>query len=88
MDQEQPTAAGSIEGRRQGCCAGLVWEAATLILNLPDQPIGRQDPTNAKLLGWIFVIAVADGIHKRLMQPQLNALTGEYTAHRLGEQLQ
>ena len=49
MDQEQPTPAGSIESRRQGCCAGLLWEAATLILNLPDHPIGREDAANTEL---------------------------------------
>ena len=54
MDQEQPTAAGSIESRRQGGCAGLLWEAATLILNLPDHPVGREDAANTELLGGVL----------------------------------
>ena len=67
MNEEQPSATGSIKRRRQGRYAGLLRQAAAFILNLPDQPVGRQDPTNAKLLGWIFIIAVADGIHQSLM---------------------
>jgi len=88
MDQEQPTPAGSIESRRQGGCAGLLWEAATLILNLPDHPVGREDAANTELLGRVLGIAMANGIHQGFMQPQLNPLTGENTTDGLGKQLQ
>ena len=88
MDQEQPTPAGSIESRRQGSCAGLMWEAATLILNLPDQPIGSEDAANSELLGGVLGVAMANGIDQSFMQPQLNPLTGENTTDGLGQQLQ
>ena len=88
MDQKQPTAAGSIEGWRQGCCAGLLWEAATLILNLPDHPIGREDAANTELLGRVLSVAMANGIDQGFMQSQLNPLTGEHTTDGLGQQLQ
>ena len=88
MDQKQPTAAGSIEGRRQGCCAGLLWEAATLILNLPNHPIGREDAANAQLLGRVLGVAMANGIDQGFMQSQLNPLTGENAPDWLGQQLQ
>ena len=88
MDQEQPTAAGSIEGRRQGCCSGLLWKAATLILNLPDHPIGCEDAANTKLLGGVLSVAMANGIDQSFMQSQLNPLTGEHTTDGLSQQLQ
>ena len=88
MNQEQPTAAGSIESRGQGCCAGLLWEAATLILNLPDHPIGREDAANTELLGGVLSVAMAYGIDQSFMQSQLNPLTGENTIDWLGQQLQ
>jgi len=88
MDQEQPTPAGSIESRRQGGCAGLLWEAATLILNLPDHPVGSEDAANTELLGGVLGIAMANGIDQGFMQPQLNPLTGENTTDGLGQQLQ
>ena len=88
MDQEQPTAAGSIEGRRQGCCSGLLWKAATLILNLPDHPIGCEDAANTKLLGGVLSVAMANGIDQGFMQSQLNPLTGEHTTDGLSQQLQ
>ena len=88
MDQEQPTPAGSIESRRQGGCAGLLWEAATLILNLPDQPIGREDAANTELLSRVLGIAMANSIDQGFMQSQLNPLTGEDTTDGLGQQLQ
>ena len=31
---------------------------------------------------------MANGIHQGLVQPQLDALTGQYTAHGFGEQFQ
>ena len=88
MDQEQPTPAGSIENRRQGGCAGLLWEAATLILNLPDHPVGREDAANTELLGGILSVAMANGIDQGFMQSQLNPLTGENATDWLGQQLQ
>ena len=88
MDQEQPTAAWSIEGMRQDCGSGLLWEAATLILNLPDQPIWREDAANTELLGRVIGVAMADGIDQGFMQSQLNPLTGENTTDGLGQQLQ
>ena len=59
-----------------------------LILHLPDQPIWGEDASYAQLFGWIFSIAVTNGIHQGLMQSQLDALAGENTTHRLNEQLQ
>ena len=88
MDQEQPTAAGSIAGRRQGCCAGLLRKATPLILNLPYQPIGREDAANTELLGGILSVAMANGIDQGFMQSQLNPLTGENATDWLGQQLQ
>ena len=88
MDQKQPTPAGSIKIRRQGGCAGLLWEAATLILNLPNHPVGREDAANTELLGGILGIAMANGIDQGFMQPQLDPLTGENTTDGLGQQLQ
>ena len=88
MNQEQPTATGSIESRGQGCCAGPLWEAATLILNLPDHPIGREDAANTELLGGVLSVAMAYGIDQSFMQSQLNPLTGENTIDGLGQQLQ
>ena len=88
MDQEQPTAARSIEGRRQGCCSGLLWKTATLILNLPDHPIGREDAANTELLVGVLGVAMANSIDQGFMQPQLNPLTGENTTDGLGQQLQ
>ena len=69
MDQEQPTAAGSIESRRQGGCAGLLWEPATLILNLPDHPVGREDAANTELLGGVLGIAMANGMTRASCNP-------------------
>ena len=88
MDQEQPTPAGSIESRRQGGCAGLLWEAATLILNLPNHPVGREDAANTELRGGVLSVAMAYGIDQSFMQPQLYPLTGENTIDWLGQQLQ
>ena len=68
--------------------AACFHHAAAFILNLPNQPVGGQDPPNAKLLGWILSIAMADCIHQGLVQPQLNALSREDTTNRLSEQLQ
>ena len=49
VDQKEPTATGGIQSRRQCCCAGLLRQAATFILNLPDQPIRGEDAPNAQL---------------------------------------
>ena len=76
MDQKQSTAAGGIEGRRQGCFAGLLWETATLILDLPDHPIGSKDAANTELLGGVLSVAMANGIDQSFMQSKLNPLTG------------
>ena len=88
MNQKQPPATGGIKGRRQGRRTGLPRKAAAFILNLPNQPVGCQDPPNTELLGWILSIAMADCIHQGLVQPQLNALSREDTTNRLSEQLQ
>jgi hypothetical protein len=88
VDQKQSTAAGSIKRGRQSCCTGLLWKATTLILNLPDHPIGREDAANAELLGGVLSVAMANGIDQGFMQSQFNPLTGENTTNWLSEQLQ
>ena len=88
MDQEQSpsTACLQIEGQR--CGPSVQRHAVSFILNLPNQPIGREDPTYSKLLLRIFGIAMAHGIHKCLMQAQFNALTGDVTSDRLDQHFQ
>ena len=66
----------------------MLWKTATLILHLPDQPIGREDAANAELLSGVLSVAMANGIDQGFMQSQLNPLTGENTTDWLGQQLQ
>ena len=88
VDQEQSSATGGIKGRWQCGSAGLLRKTAALILNLPNQPIGRKDATNAQLLGGVLSIPMANGVDQGLVQPQLDPLTGENTTNWLGEKLE
>ena len=59
-----------------------------LILNLPDQPVGSEDPSNAQTFAGVTGIAMTHGIHDRFLQPKLKPAGGFLAIHRFEQQLQ
>ena len=63
----------------------MVRNPPTLILNLPDKPVGCEDLPNSQPFVAILAIAVAHSIHKCLVQTELNSLRGHRTVDRLNQ---
>jgi hypothetical protein len=67
MNQEKPPAPISIQTSRQGTIAGINRQATALILNLPNQPVGGEDASDAQTLARITAIAVAYSVYKSFL---------------------
>ena len=63
----------------------MVWNPPTLILNLPNKPVGSEDLPNSQAFVAILAIAVTHSIHKSFVQTELNSLGGHRTADRLNQ---
>ena len=63
----------------------MVRNPPTLILNLPNQPVGSEDLPNSQSFVAILTIAMAYSIHKSFMQTELNSLRGHRTVDRLNQ---
>ena len=63
----------------------MVRNPPTLILNLPNKPVGSEDLPNSQAFVAILAIAVAHSIHKCLVQAELNSLRGHRTVDRLNQ---
>ena len=63
----------------------MVRNPPTLILNLPNKPVGSKDLPNSQAFVAILAIAVTHSIHKSFVQTELNSLGGHRTADRLNQ---
>ena len=63
----------------------MVRNPSTLILNLPNKPVGSEDLPNSQAFVAILAIAVTHSIHKSFVQSELNSLGGHRTADRLNQ---
>ena len=63
----------------------MVRNPPTLILNLPNKPVGSKDLPNSQAFVAILAIAVAHSIYKSFVQTKLNPLRGHLTADRLNQ---
>ena len=87
VNQEQSPSTPGIGtiGQRSG--TGMPGESIPLVLHLPDQPIGRQDPPDPQALVLILCIAMTHGIDESLMQAEFDPLRGFVTDDGLRQQL-
>lgn len=59
-----------------------------LILNLPDQPVGSEDPSNAQTFAGVTGIAMTHGIDNGFLQSKLQPARGFLAINWLEKQLQ
>jgi hypothetical protein len=67
MNQEKASAPIRIQTSGQGTIAGIDGQTTALILNLPNQPVGGEDASDAQTLARITAIAVAYSIHESFL---------------------
>jgi hypothetical protein len=67
MNQEQATPMLCIHRKRELGGTSRRWQSTALILNLPNQPMGRENSPNAQLFLGIFRVAMTHGIDQRLV---------------------
>jgi len=87
MDQEKTSAAGGIKLIRERGLTHPPRYPLTFILDLPDQPVGREDATDPEPLGGVFRVAVTNGIDQCLVQTELNALACHQASDRFDQKL-
>tara|TARA_B100000614_G_scaffold118138_2_gene106041 strand:+ start:413 stop:730 length:318 start_codon:yes stop_codon:yes gene_type:complete len=87
MHQEQTAPLIGIDLIRQTALPGMTGESVTLILDLPDQPVRRENATDPQALSGISGIAVTHGIHQCLLQTKLQTAGGLTAVNRLKQQL-
>jgi hypothetical protein len=67
MNQEQATPMLFINKQREFGGTSRRWQSTALILNLPNQPMGRENPSHAQLFLGIFRVAMSHSIDQRFV---------------------
>ncbi len=88
MHQEQSPTMIRIQLLRQAGDTRGAWKPIALILDLPDQPVGSENPADAQTFVRVTCIAMTHGIHNGLLQSQLQPARGFLAINRIEKQLQ
>ena len=64
MNEVKATTTHSVRRTGQDPTPFLNRQSHSLVLDLPDQPMGREDPANPDAFTSIFSIPVANGVHE------------------------
>tara|TARA_Y100000766_G_scaffold6141_1_gene4665 strand:+ start:895 stop:1182 length:288 start_codon:yes stop_codon:yes gene_type:complete len=87
MHQKQTTPLIGIDLIRQTALPGITRETIAFILDLPNQPIRRENPTDPQTLARVSRIAVTHGIDQGFLKTQLQATRGLIAVNRFQQQL-
>lgn len=71
VDQEETPAAPGVGLKGQVACPLLGRQAPALILHLPNQPTGRENPAHPQAFTRVIAIAMANRIDQHFLEPQL-----------------
>ena len=63
-------------------------QTAAFILDLPNEPVGSENASDAQTLARVTAIAVAHSIHQSFLEAQLQSACCFLAGHRFQQQLQ